>query len=68
MAKSEMYNRGFECAAISFSYIPNFKNKKEKKDFEEGMKDGYKKQMKEVKENLESSGFFNHATFPEKGK
>lgn len=36
-----MYQRGYDNAAISFSYIPDFKNSHEKADFEAGLKDGY---------------------------
>jgi len=45
---SEMYQRGYDNAAISFAYIPDFKNQKEKADFERGLKDGYSK-IKELK-------------------
>ena len=38
---SEMYQRGYDNVAIRFAYIPDFKNDKERKDFERGMKDGY---------------------------
>ena len=41
--KSDMYIRGYSNAAISFDYIPDFSNKQEKMDFEEGLKDGYNK-------------------------
>jgi len=39
---SEMYQRGYDNAAIRFAYIPDFKTATEKADFERGMKDGYK--------------------------
>jgi hypothetical protein len=39
--KSDMYQRGYDCA-IQFTYIPDFKNAKEKADFENGLRDGYK--------------------------
>jgi hypothetical protein len=40
---SEMYQRGYDNAAVRFAYIPDFKTPEEKKDFELGMKDGYAK-------------------------
>jgi len=40
---SEMYQRGYDNAAISFAYIPDFKNEKERLDFSRGLKDGYAK-------------------------
>lgn len=39
--KSEMYRKGYENSAISFAYIPDFKNAQEKIDFEAGLKEGY---------------------------
>lgn len=39
---NEMYQKGYDNAVRSFAYIPDFKNKKEKKEFERGLKDGYK--------------------------
>ena len=41
--KSDMYQKGYDNAAISFAYIPDFRNVQEKIDFEAGLKDGYKK-------------------------
>ena len=38
---SEMYQRGYDNAAISFAYIPDFKNIQDKKDFERGLKEGF---------------------------
>ena len=38
---SEMYQRGFDNASTAFSYIPDFKTKQEKLDFENGLKAGY---------------------------
>lgn len=38
---SEMYQKGYDNAAIRFSYIPHFKTDKEKQDFTRGLKDGY---------------------------
>ncbi len=38
---SEMYQKGYDNAAISFAYIPDFQCDQEKKDFETGLKDGY---------------------------
>lgn len=37
---SDMYEKGKQCA-ISFTYIPDFKNDQEKIDFEAGLKQGY---------------------------
>lgn len=39
---SAMYRKGYDCGAISFSYIPDFKSKKEKEECELGYKDGIK--------------------------
>lgn len=49
--KSEMYQRGYENAAINFAYIPDFKSSQEKIDFENGLKDGYDK-VKLLKSNI----------------
>ena len=40
---SEMYQCGYDNAAISFAYIPDFKSEKERLDFNRGLKDGYAK-------------------------
>jgi len=40
---SEMYQCGYD-NTIQFGYIPDFKNDKEKRDFERGLKDGYESQ------------------------
>ena len=40
---SEMYQRGYDNAAINFAYIPDFKSEKERLDFNRGLKDGYAK-------------------------
>jgi hypothetical protein len=40
---SEMYQKGYDNAAVRFAYIPDFKTPEEKKEFERGMKDGYAK-------------------------
>lgn len=40
---SEMYQRGYDNAAISFAYIPDFRSEKERLDFSRGLKDGYAK-------------------------
>lgn len=41
--KSEMWTRGYENAAMQFACIPDFKNVKEKTDYEAGLAWGYKK-------------------------
>ena len=41
----DMYERGY-ANAIQFAYIPDFKNDFDKKDFEQGLKDGYAKNEK----------------------
>lgn len=41
--KSEMYRKGYDNFAVSFAYIPDFKNEQEKIDFEAGAKDGFEK-------------------------
>jgi hypothetical protein len=44
---SRMYRRGYDLATLSFTYIPDFKNKKEKQEFERGLKDGYNARKKD---------------------
>lgn len=39
--ETAMYKKGYDCA-IYFSYIPDFKNAKEKTQWEAGYKDGLK--------------------------
>lgn len=41
--KSVMYQNGYDNVAVCFAYIPDFKNNKEKQDFEQGMKDAMEK-------------------------
>lgn len=54
---NEMYQKGYDNAVISFAYIPDFKNEKEKKEFERGLKDGYKTIKKKNKK--ETCKIFN---------
>jgi|WetSurMetagenome_2_1015567.scaffolds.fasta_scaffold587762_2 hypothetical protein len=54
--KSDMFERGYDCAAVQFTYIPDFKNRQEKIDFEAGLKAGYavdkaKKPINETQED-----------------
>ncbi len=39
---SIMYQAGYDCAAMVFSYLPDFKTPQEKLDFEAGLKEGYR--------------------------
>ena len=58
---SDMYQRGYDDATIGFSYIPDFKNDKEKKEYERGLKDGYANRKQE--RILEASGLTKLSNF-----
>lgn len=62
---SEMYQRGYDNAAVRFAYIPDFKNEEQRLEFQRGMRDGFerldkiKRKGKSMKRNPgESSAFW----------
>ena len=42
LLKSDMYQKGYDNAAIGFAYIPDFNGKEDSNEFSRGYKDGKK--------------------------